>query len=316
MASTSSLVRSMLKGDKASLSRLITIIENDHPETSSIMREIFPYTGRAHIIGITGFPGVGKSTIIDKLISIYRGQGLSVGVIAVDPSSSISGGAILGDRIRMRTHHKDENVFIRSMATRGFLGGLSRNTRKAMGLLDASGLNKVIIETVGVGQDEIDIVGLAHTCAVILMPGLGDNIQAIKAGIFEIADMFVINKTDRLDPTTTLSDLESLINSKHTDNVWIPRVILTSAKEGKGIGAFAKTLDSHYEAWKELSPNRSQRKDREIDAIIHEALLDLFKKRLGTDYAKFKRKLINGGVDIYGLIENVMYPGRGGSGQK
>jgi LAO/AO transport system kinase len=202
------------------------------------------------------------------------------------------------------------------MATRGFWGGLARNTRKAVGLLDAHGLNKIIIETVGVGQNEIDVVGLAHTCAVILMPGIGDNIQALKAGIFEIADIFVINKTDKLDPASTLSDLGSLINSKHTDNVWTPRVMLTSAKEGRGIDAFAKTLDSHYEAWKGLSSNKSQRRDREIDAIIHEVLFDLFKKRLGTDYAKFKKRLINGGVDIYGLVEKVVCPGRGGSRQE
>ncbi len=310
-----SLVQKMLKGDKASLSRLITLIENDHPDTVSIMKEIFPHTGRAHIIGITGFPGAGKSTTIDRLIATYRQKGLSVGVVAVDPSSPLSGGAILGDRVRMKAHHKDEGVFIRSMATRGFWGGLARNTHKVMELLDAFGFDKVIVETVGVGQDEVDIVGLAHTSLLVLTPGLGDETQAIKSGVFEVADIFVINKIDEGDPLKTLGILESVVTTNRSGVNLPRRVIMVSAIEDKNMDGLVDALENHHELWKRLGPEERLKKFIGTDVIVREALMDLFKNRLGQDYDDFKRMLINRKANVYTEIEKIMYAKNNGTVQ-
>lgn len=310
-----SLVQKMLKGDKASLSKLITLIENDHPDTISIMKEIFPHAGRAHIIGITGFPGAGKSTTIDRLIATYRQKDLSVGVVAVDPSSPLSGGAILGDRIRMMAHHKDEGVFIRSMATRGFWGGLARNTHKVMELLDAFGFDKVIVETIGVGQDEVDIMGLAHTSLLVLTPGLGDEIQAIKSGIFEVADIFVINKIDEGDPLKTLGILELVVTTNRSGINLPRRVIMVSAKEDKNIDGLVDVLENHHELWKRLGPEEHLKKFIGTDVIVREALMDLFKNRLGQDYDDFKRRLFNRKVNIYTEIEKIMYAKNNGTVQ-
>ena len=310
-----SLVQKMLKGDKASLSKLITLIENDHPDTISIMKEIFPHAGRAHIIGITGFPGAGKSTTINRLIATYRQKGLSVGVVAVDPSSPLSGGAILGDRVRMKAHHKDEGVFIRSMATRGFWGGLARNTHKVMELLDAFGFDKVIVETVGVGQDEVDIVGLAHTSLLVLTPGLGDETQAIKSGVFEVADIFVINKIDEGDPLKTLGILESVVTTNRSGVNLPRRVIMVSAIEDKNMDGLVDALENHHELWKRLGPEERLKKFIGTDVIVREALMDLFKNRLGQDYDDFKRMLINRKANVYTEIEKIMYAKNNGTVQ-
>src|SRR5437870_5316149 len=198
------------------------------------MKQIFSRTGRALIVGITGSPGAGKSTLVDKLAAFYRQQAERVGIIAVDPSSPFSGGAILGDRIRMQTLGLDSNVFIRSMATRGNLGGLARATVDAVAILDAAGYGKIIVETVGVGQDEVEIVKAADVSVVVLVPGMGDDIQAIKAGIMEIGDVFVINKADREGVLRTQKELETLLSLAHCPDMWDPPIVKTVATENRG----------------------------------------------------------------------------------
>ncbi len=221
------------------------LLDDRDPSATEVLRKLYPHTGRARVIGITGNPGSGKSTLTARLIGKYRAQGLKVGVLAVDPSSPFSGGAILGDRIRMMEHAADPGVFIRSMATRGALGGLSRSTGDAVHVLDAMGCDVVIIETVGVGQDEIDIVRTAETTVVVLVPGLGDDIQAIKAGILEIADIFVVNKADVDGAERTVGDLRGLqmLLSEMPD--WLPPIVRTVAARGDGLDALVSEIDNH-----------------------------------------------------------------------
>lgn len=307
VSTTPSIINKMLSGDRPSLSRLISMIENDHPDTALIMKEVMPHTGRAHIIGITGFAGAGKSTIIDRLAASYRMDGLLVGIITVDPSSPLSGGAILGDRIRMGSHQNDEGVFIRSMATRGSLGGLARNTYKAIALFDAFGFQKIMVETIGVGQDEIDIGTLVHTCVVVVTPGHGDSLQALKAGIFEIADILVINKIDAEEPLNTISAFESIAMMTHKKNKWAPRVVAISAKEGKNIENLMGAIEEHHIC---VGTRREGFiKERGLEFIISSILLDIFKERLGARYPAFKKRLFQEGVDIYAEIEHIINVG-------
>ena len=207
----SELCAKILAGDVRAAARLMRDLDDRVPAAGQVLREIFPHTGRAYVIGVTGNPGAGKSTVVDGMIERYRAQGQRVGVVAVDPTSPFTGGAILGDRIRMQRHATDEGVFIRSLATRGHLGGLSRSTADVIAVLDAMGFDVVIVETVGVGQDEVDVVGSAHTAVVVTVPGLGDDIQAIKAGILEIADVLVVNKADREGADRAVSDLTHML---------------------------------------------------------------------------------------------------------
>ncbi len=235
----------VLAGDMRAAARLMRLLDDRDPSATEVLRKLYPHTGRARVIGITGNPGSGKSTLTARLIGKYRAQGLKVGVLAVDPSSPFSGGAILGDRIRMMEHAADPGVFIRSMATRGALGGLSRSTGDAVHVLDAMGCDVVIIETVGVGQDEIDIVRTAETTVVVLVPGLGDDIQAIKAGILEIADIFVVNKADVDGAERTVGDLRGLqmLLSEMPD--WLPPIVRTVAARGDGLDALVSEIDNH-----------------------------------------------------------------------
>ena len=232
---TAELIEKLLSGDTRSIARAISRVENASAEAGEIMKAVFPRTGKATVIGITGSPGAGKSSLVDKLALYYKDQGERIGIIAVDPSSPFSGGAILGDRIRMATLGLDKNVFIRSMATRGNLGGLSRATVDAVAILDAAGFDKVIVETVGVGQDEVEIVKAADVSVVVLVPGMGDDIQAIKAGIMEIGDVFVINKADREGVLRTQKELEALLTLAHRPDMWNPPIVKTIATESKGI---------------------------------------------------------------------------------
>jgi len=238
---------SLFQGDPRTVARAITLVENGGEGAAALMKAVFPQTGRATVIGITGSPGAGKSSLVDKLALHYKDQGDKVGIVCIDPSSPFSGGAILGDRIRMATLGLDKNVFIRSMATRGNLGGLSRATVDAVAILDAAGFQKIIVETVGVGQDEVEIVKTADVSVVVLVPGMGDDIQAIKAGIMEIGDVFVINKADREGVLRTQKELDALLSLAHRPDMWDPPIVKTIATESKGIEDLVAAIASYYE---------------------------------------------------------------------
>ena len=227
------LVEKLFRGEPRAVARAITRVENGAEDAAALMKAVFPQTGRALVIGITGAPGAGKSSLVDKLAMHYRDLGNRIGIICVDPSSPFSGGAILGDRIRMSTLGLDKNVFIRSMATRGNLGGLSRATVDAVAILDAAGFDKIIVETVGVGQDEVEIVKTADVSVVVLVPGMGDDIQAIKAGIMEIGDVFTINKADREGVIRTEKELQALLSLAHRPDFWNPPIVKTIATASK-----------------------------------------------------------------------------------
>jgi LAO/AO transport system kinase len=233
------LAEQVLAGDVRAISRAITLIENHAPEAEGILREVFPRTGNAYRLGVTGAPGTGKSSLVDRLAAHFRGARETVGIIAVDPSSPYTGGAILGDRIRMQGHASDAGIFIRSMATRGFLGGLARATADVALLLDAAGKQMVLVETVGVGQDEVDIVQLADCTLVVLVPGLGDEVQHIKAGLMEIADIFVLNKADREGAERFEQQLIAMLSLAPERDGWRPPVVRTVATENKGIADLA-----------------------------------------------------------------------------
>jgi LAO/AO transport system kinase len=238
-------------GDVLAISRAITAIENHQPEAEELLRVVFPKTGKAYLTGITGAPGTGKSTLVDRLAAFYRRQEEAVGVIAVDPTSPYTGGAILGDRIRMQGHAGDAGMFIRSMATRGFLGGLARATAEVALLLDAAGKDQVLIETVGVGQDEVDIVRLADCVVVVMVPGMGDDIQSMKAGLMEIGDIFVLNKSDREGADRLEQELLAMLSLVLPRDGWQPPVVRMVASENKGIDVLAATIAKfrgHFES--------------------------------------------------------------------
>jgi LAO/AO transport system kinase len=271
-------VEKLFAGDPRTVARAITLVENYSPRAADLMKAVFPLTGNATVIGITGSPGAGKSSLVDKLALHYKNTGKRVGIICVDPSSPFSGGAILGDRIRMATLGLDKNVFIRSMATRGNLGGLSRATVDAVAILDAAGFDIIIVETVGVGQDEVEIVKTADVSVVVLVPGMGDDIQAIKAGIMEIGDVFVINKADREGVIRTQKELEALLALAHRPDMWQPPIVRTIATESKGIEDLAAAIES-YNDFQKQGDSAMPRKQ----AIARWRLLELLQERLLSD---------------------------------
>jgi LAO/AO transport system kinase len=264
-------------GDVRALSRAITAIENHQPKAEELLRLLFPYTGRAYLTGITGAPGTGKSTLADRLAAHYRKQQEQVGVIAVDPTSPYTGGAILGDRIRMQGHAGDSGMFIRSMATRGFLGGLARATAEVALLLDAAGKQQVLIETVGVGQDEIDIVRLADCVLVMMVPGMGDDVQNMKAGLMEIGDIFVLNKADRQGADRLEQELLAMLSMVMPRQAWHPPVVRTVATENKGIDTLAGMIGKfqrHFEASGERQRKHVEHWKKRLLELLESRLLE------------------------------------------
>src|SRR5438270_3728097 len=269
------LIERVAAGDVNAVARAISKVEAGAPGSSELMKQIFPRTGRALIVGITGAPGAGKSSLVDKLAALYRRRGERVGIIAVDPSSPFSGGAILGDRIRMQTLSLDKGVFIRSMATRGQLGGLARATVDAVAILDAAGYQKVLVETVGVGQDEIEIAKAADVCVVVLVPGMGDDVQTMKAGIMEIGDVLVLNKADREGALRAEKELQALLTLAVREDAWQPTIVKTVATESKGIEELADAIEQCRE-FQQTRPETSERRR----AIARWRILELLREQL------------------------------------
>jgi GTPase len=274
-ATIESVVNGVLARDNRSIARAISAVEANGG-SPQILARLFEKTGRAHVLGVTGPPGAGKSTLVQRLAQAYRRRGQTVGIVAVDPSSPFSGGAILGDRIRMGEIYTDPGIFIRSMATRGALGGLARATSDAVDVLDAAGYDIILIETVGVGQDEVDIVRAAETTAVVLMPGLGDDIQAIKAGILEIADVFLVNKADREGADRTAAELSMMLDLT-PGLAWRPPIVRTVATRGQGVDEAVEALDSHQRSLAESSEG-SLRRERRARARLLALLEDQFRR--------------------------------------
>lgn len=270
--SVADLVERAQAGEARAVARLISLVEDQAPELREVSAALTPHTGRAHIVGLTGAPGVGKSTSTSALVTALRTQGRRVGVLAVDPTSPFSGGALLGDRIRMQDHATDDGVYIRSMASRGHLGGLSVAAPQALRVLDAAGCDVVLVETVGVGQSEVEVSGLADTTLVLLAPGMGDGIQAAKAGILEIGDIFVVNKADREGAASTRRELRSVVAmTDRADGAWKPPIVLTVATTGEGVDEVAEQIAAHHAHLAEsheLERRRLVRTRREIEALV------------------------------------------------
>jgi LAO/AO transport system kinase len=274
-SANNSLSERVSSGNVAAVARAISKIEDGSSDAAALMKEIYQRSRGGLVVGITGAPGAGKSSLVDKLALLYRQRGERVGIVAVDPSSPFSGGAILGDRIRMQTLGLDDGVFIRSMATRGNLGGLARATVDAVAILDAAGYAKIIIETVGVGQDEVEIVKAADVSVVVLVPGMGDDIQAIKAGIMEIGDIFVINKADREGVYATEKELESLLSLASRDDGWDPPIVKTVATESRGVSDLASAIEDFSKAQRATDVSGERRR-----AIARWRIVELLRERL------------------------------------
>ena len=286
------LVEALRAGDRRALARAITLVENGDPLAHDLVRELYPETGRAYVIGLTGPPGVGKSSLISSLIRHVRGEGRSVGVISVDPSSPFTSGALLGDRIRLADHFLDPDVFIRSMGTRGHLGGLAEATLQAALLLDASGKDLVFVETVGTGQSEVEIVGIADTVVLALMPGSGDSIQALKAGIMEIPDVIVVNKRDHPAAKTMMNEVRSIL-ALDSERDWSPPIVLTEAVRGEGIEDLWERIDGHRAHLVEhglLEERRAQNLAGEVFAVAGARARSHLEQAVGDD-AELRRLL-------------------------
>ena len=282
MTDVQSLATAITAGKYRALARAISLIERDDPSTDRLLAELYPSTGKARIVGITGSPGAGKSTLVSSLAKHYRKQDKRVGIIAVDPTSPFTGGAILGDRIRMTELYTDRGVFIRSMATRGFLGGLARATNDVVDVLDAAGFDVVLVETVGVGQDEVEVVRTVQTNIVVLVPGMGDDIQAIKAGIMEIGDVFVVNKADRPGADKTVTEVTMMMSLVEEHGDWIPPIVKTVASTGQGIVDLDGAIAQHY-AYLETSGELDRRNRERVRIRIETQLKESFMSRIIGD---------------------------------
>ena len=307
----SELVEQARSGSARAVGRLISLVEDESPALREVMAGLAPYAGRAHVVGITGAPGVGKSTSTSALVTALRAADRRVGVLAVDPSSPFSGGALLGDRIRMSDHATDPAVFIRSMASRGHLGGLSWSTPQALRVLDASGFDVVLVETVGVGQSEVEVAGRADSTLVLLAPGMGDGIQAAKAGILEIGDVYVVNKADRDGAATVRRDLRNMLAlAERPEGSWRPPVLLMSAQQGEGVAEVVETLEQHR-AWAEssgaLRARRIRRARDEVEAI---AVTALRRRWTGvsdrTELDDLAEQVVAGALDPYAAADRLL----------
>ena len=306
----SSLISPLRSGDPRSLARAISVVENRQRGFLDLLKALFPHTGHARVLGLTGAPGAGKSTLVDQLAKLYRKENQTVGIIAVDPTSPYTGGAILGDRIRMQDHHSDPGIFIRSMATRGSLGGLARTTADVSTVLDASGRDRILIETVGVGQDEVDIVRLADITVVILVPGMGDDVQTIKAGIMEIADIFVINKSDREGAERVEREIRAMQSLDIRNDGWTLPIIKTVATQGAGTKELAAAI-ADYEAYLKkgnllFQKNVENWRDRLVE-MLRDAMLERARAQIeGPSLDRYAAEIAEHKRDPYSLVEEIV----------
>jgi len=305
------LEKKLLQGDRRALARLISMVENDDPAKTEILKKIYPHTGNAFVVGITGAPGTGKSSLVDHLLGLIRRQSLAVGVIAVDPSSPFSGGAILGDRIRMQDHVMDDGIYIRSMGSRGALGGLSRTTREAVKIVDAFGKDIIFIETVGVGQSEIDVVKYADTTVLVLTPAAGDSVQTIKAGVMEIADIFVVNKADLPGKDRTVTELEAMLDLSPGGD-WRPPIISTNSLEGEGVRELWDEISQHrlyLEESGQLQKIRKQRARQEfvdqLEYLVKSEVWNRIQARVSVE--DLVEDLLNRRTDPYTLAHELLH---------
>jgi LAO/AO transport system kinase len=300
----------VLQGDPRAIARAISLVEDEAPEGRELVRRIFGKTGHAYLIGVTGAPGAGKSTLVDRLIVEIRRRGHTVGVVAVDPTSPFTGGAILGDRVRMQTHAADAGVFIRSMATRGNLGGLAQATADAALVLDAAGREIVLIETVGVGQDEVDIVRTADISVVLLVPGAGDDVQALKAGIMEIADIFVVNKADREGADRTVASIEGMLSlQSFGEGQWRPPIVKTEASAGKGIVDLLDAIERfrQHTAPTERERRRARAEWRVRDLLAHRFVRHVHERVLGPgEFGAMLDRIAQRDTDPYSIVDDIV----------
>jgi len=318
MGKVKSIIQKVTSGDIRTVARLIGDIDDGIEEARDLLKELYPYTGRAYIIGITGAPGVGKSTLVDQMASHIRKNGKTLGILAVDPSSPFSGGAFLGDRVRMQRHSMDQGVFIRSMATRGHSGGLTGTTRGAIDVLDAMGKDYIILETAGVGQEAADLLKSAHTKVIVLIPGMGDDIQAMKAGILEAGDIFLINKSDREGAEKTLNDLRLMMDmdqKKYADGRWRPPIIKIEALSGRGVEEFLVEVERHRNCLMKDNGSLGLRRNKEM---VSAELKDMVSARLleevighlaaSGDFNDAVDAVVRGDTDPYSACDNLILP--------